>query len=90
MEEEASRYVERIELCCTPKHGSWLNVAECEFSCLVRQCLAGRRLGELCVLQKEIGAWSTDLNDQQRGVHWQMTLSDARCKLKSMYPRIIL
>jgi len=88
--EQARRYVERIEFCYTPKHGSWLNVAECELSALRRQCLAGRRLGELCVLQKEIRAWSTDRNDQQRGVDWQMTLSDARCKLKSLYPKIIL
>ncbi len=88
--EQARRYVERIEFCYTPKHGSWLNVAECELSCLTRQCLAGRRLGELWVLQKEIGSWSTDLNDQQRGVDWQMTISDARRKLKSLYPKIIL
>ena len=88
--EQARRYVERIEFCYTPKHGSWLNVAECELSVLRRQCLAGRRLGELGLLQKEIRAWSTDRNDQQRGVDWQMTLSDARCKLKSLYPKLIL
>jgi len=88
--EQARRYVERIEFCYTPKHGSWLNVAECELSALRRQCLAGRRLGELWVVQKEIEAWSTDLNDQQRGVDWQMKIDDARCKLKSVYPKIIL
>ena len=80
----------RIEFCYTPKHGSWLNVAECELSALRRQCLAGRRLGELWVVQKEIEAWSADLNDQQRGVDWQMKIDDARCKLKSVYPKIIL
>jgi len=88
--QQARHYVERIEFCYTPKHGSWLNVAECELSALRRQCLAGRRLGELCVVQKEIESWSADLNDQQRGVDWQMKIDDARCKLKSVYPKIIL
>ena len=88
--ERARRYVRRIEFVYTPKHGSWLNVAECELSCLTRQCLAGRRLGELRLLQEEIAAWSIALNARQRGVDWQMTAEDARCKLKSVYPKSIL
>ena len=88
--EQARRYAERIEICYTPKHGSWLNVAECELSCLSRQCLSGRRFPELSTLQEEIATWCSDLNARQRGVEWQMTISDARRKLTSLYPKIIL
>lgn len=84
----ARALVRRIEFCHTPKHGSWLNMAENELSSLTRQCLAGRRIGALQTLQDEIGAWSTDVNIRQRGVDWQMKISDARCKLKSVYPKI--
>ena len=69
---------------CTPKHGSWLNIAENELR--TRQCLRHRRLGD--TLQAE--AWSVDVNERQRGVDWQMKVDDARCKLKSVYPQIIL
>jgi hypothetical protein len=88
--ERARQYVRRIGFVYTPKHGSWLNVAECELGCLTRQCLAGRRVGELRLLQEEITAWSVNLNARQRGVDWQMTAEDARCKLKSVYPKIRL
>lgn len=87
---KARAYVRRIEFCYTPKHGSWLNIAENELSCMTRQCLNGRRIGELALLQEEIGAWSIDVTEAQRGVDWQMTIDDARCKLKSVYPKILL
>ena len=86
--ERARASVRRIEFCCTPKHGSWLNIAENELSSMTRQCLSGRRIGDIETLQKEIAAWSTDVNNSQRGVDWQMKISDARCKLKSVYPKI--
>ena len=86
----AQRLVERIEFRYTPKHGSWLNIAESELSCMTRQCLRGRRIGDLATLQEEIAAWSGTVNDRQRSVNWQMTVADARCKLKSIYPEIVL
>jgi hypothetical protein len=86
----ARALVRRIRFCHTPKHGSWLNVAENELSSLTRQCVSGRRFGTLAELQSEIAAWSTDVNTLQRGVDWQMKISDARCKLKSLYPKIRL
>ena len=86
----ARALVRRIEFCHTPKHGSWLNIAENELSSMTRQCVAGRRIGDLAMLQREIAAWSTDVNDTQRGVDWQMKIEDARCKLKSIYPTIRL
>lgn len=86
----ARQLVRRIRFCHTPKHGSWLNIAENELSSLTRQCLAGRRLGDLETLQAEIATWSNDVNDTQRGVDWQMKIDDARCKLKSIYPKIRL
>ena len=84
----ARAIVKRIEFCHTPKHGSWLNIAENELSSLTRQCVSGRRLGDIETLQAEIAAWSTDVNNTQRGVDWQMKIDDARCKLKSVYPKI--
>ena len=60
--------VRRIEFCHTPKHGSWLNVAECELSCMTRQCLKDRRIGDIDTLRNEIAAWSSDINNNQRGV----------------------
>ena len=86
--ERARRLVKRIEFCYTPKHGSWLNIAENELSAMTRQCLAGRRIGDLETLRCEVGAWSTDVNRRQCGVDWQMKVGDARCKLKSIYPKI--
>ena len=84
----ARAYVKRIDFHYTPKHGSWLNVAECELSCLTSQCLAGRRLGELTLLQSEIGIWAEKTNARQRAVDWQFKIGDARTKLKRLYPRI--
>ena len=84
----ARQYVRRIDFVFTPKHGSWLNIAENELSSMTRQCIAGRRIGELEAIQHEISAWSIDVNDTQRGVDWQMKIDDARSKLKSVYPNI--
>ena len=86
----ARELVRRIEFRYTPKHGSWLNIAENELSSLTRQCVHGRRIGDLPTLREEISAWSTDVNGTQRGVDWQMKIDDARCKLKSVYPKIKL
>lgn len=88
--ERARQLVRRIEFCYTPKHGSWLNIAENELSSLTRQCVAGRRFGDINTLRAETSAWSVDVNDTQRGVDWQMKIDDARCKLKSVYPKIRL
>src|ERR1051325_1176544 len=86
--EQARAYIKRINFCYTPKHGSWLNVAECELSCLTSQCLSDRRIGELPELQKEIAAWSAKTNAKQRGVDWQFRIENARVKLKRLYPKI--
>lgn len=88
--EKAREYIRRIEFCYTPKHGSWLNMAENELSCLTSQCLGDRRIGELQELQNEIRAWAIDVTNTQRGIDWQMKIDDARTKLKSVYPKILL
>jgi hypothetical protein len=88
--DRARAIVRRIRFCHTPKHGSWLNIAENELSSLTRQCVSGRRFGKLSKLQSEIKAWSNDVNATQRGVDWQMRIDDARCKLQSLYPKIKL
>ena len=88
--DQARGYVRRIEFCYTPKHGSWLNIAENELSSLTRQCLNSRRIGEIEELRAEIKAWSVDVTNNQRGVDWQMKTDDARCKLKSVYPKILV
>ena len=86
--EQARAYIRRIQFVNTPKHGSWLNIAECELSCLTSQCLADRRIGNLELLQSEIAAWSKKTNDKQRGVDWQYKIENARVKLKRLYPKI--
>ena len=86
--DRARAYVKRIKFCYTPKHGSWLNVAECELSCLTSQCLRDRRIGEVIELQKESGIWSDKTNAKQRGVDWQFRIENARVKLKRLYPKI--
>ena len=78
----------RIEFHYTPKHGSWLNIAENELSSMTRQCVSGRRIGSIEQLREETAVWSTDVNEIQRGVDWQMKIDDARIKLKSVYPKI--
>jgi DDE superfamily endonuclease len=86
----ARSLVRRIDFCYTPKHGSWLNIAENELSSVTRQCVAGRRFGDVPTLRAEVEAWSNDVNTTQRGVDWQMKINDARRKLKSVYPKIKL
>jgi len=86
--QQARAYVRRIHFVYTPKHGSWLNVAESELSAMTRQSLSGRRIGTHEDLKKEIRAWADDINKQQRGVDWQMKVNDARVKLKAIYPKI--
>src|ERR1700728_436384 len=76
--ERARAYVQRIDFRYTPKHGSWLNVAECEMSYLRSQSLRGRRIGELTDLQTEIAIWSDKTNVKQRGVDWQFRIENAR------------
>jgi hypothetical protein len=87
--DKAKAYLRRLDFCYTPKHGSWLNVAECELSCLTSQCLRGRRIGELEVLQFEIATWARKTNAKQRGVDWQFKIDHARRKLKRLYPKIM-
>ncbi|MFT5527576.1 MAG: hypothetical protein ACI9HK_005558 [Pirellulaceae bacterium] len=86
--ERARQLVRRIQFCYTPKHGSWLNVAENELSSVTRQCVSGQRFGSSKSLVKATDAWSQDVNNTQRGVDWQMKIDDARTKLKSVYPKI--
>jgi DDE superfamily endonuclease len=85
--EEAQRLAERFEFHYTPKHGSWLNMAEIEFSVLSRQCLA-RRIGDAETLRNEIQAWKQQRSIASKSVDWQFTTADARIKLKRLYPVI--
>jgi len=84
--QEARRLVERFEMHYTPKHGSWLNMAEIELSALTRQCL-DRRIPDKDTLIHEVKAWEDQRNSEVIKVHWQFTTADARTKLKSLYPK---
>ena len=86
--ERARQLVRRIQFCYTPKHGSWLNIAENELSSLTRQCVSDRRFGDVETLRAETAAWSADVNASQRGVDWQRKIDEARCKLTSIDPKI--
>jgi len=86
--EQARAIVRRLEFHYTPKHGSWLNVAENELSSMTRQCLTGRRIGTIDQLRRETAAWAAFGNARQRGVDWQFSIGDARMKLKSLYPNL--
>lgn len=86
--ERARALASRIEFHYTPKHGSWLNIAENELSSMTRQCVAGRRFSSAEELKQETTAWHEAINHAQRGVEWQMKIDDARRKLKSVYPKI--
>lgn len=86
--EEARAMLKRFEFVNTPKHGSWLNIAECELSVLTRQGLS-RRICKKEELQTQATAWSDERNNKQIGVNWQFTSKDARIKLKRLYPIII-
>jgi transposase len=84
---EAKRVADRFEIHYTPKHGSWLNMAEIELSHLSRQCL-DQRLGEKATLDKEIRAWTKARNEKRVVANWQFTTADARIKLRKLYPTI--
>jgi hypothetical protein len=88
--EKARAVVRRLEFRHTPKHGSWLNVAENELSSMTRQCVTGRRFAMIELLRYETAAWQARSNAKQRGVDWQFKLGDARRKLKPVYPKIIV
>ena len=85
--EEARRLAERLEIHFTPKHGSWLNIAEIELSVLKRQCLAGR-IDCIEKMRHKVAAWNTDRNNRQSIVNWQFRTDDARIKLKRLYPKL--
>jgi DDE superfamily endonuclease len=82
---EAHRLARKLEIHYTPKHGSWLNMAEIELSVLSRQCLS-RRLGGFTEAQRQVQAWETHRNQAQAKVDWRFTTPDARIKLKRLYP----
>lgn len=86
--EKARSLVRKLEFCHTPKHGSWLNIAENELSSMTRQCITGRRFATVEELRSETTAWHEHCNTRQRGVNWQFKVSDARIKLKSIYPKL--
>ena len=83
--EEARRILEKIEWHYTPKHGSWLDMAEIELSVLQRQCL-DQRIPDQDTLKQKIAAWENERNQQAVGAHWRFTTQDARIKLKKLYP----
>lgn len=87
--EEAFRIAQKLEIHYTPKHGSWLDMAEVELSALANECLGYRRIGTIEELNAEMKAWSTARNERQKGVDWRFTASDARIKLRHLYPEII-
>jgi len=86
--QEARRLAERMEIHYTPKHGSWLNVAEIELSVFTKQCL-DRRIPDIATLREEARAWHLERNAGQKSVDWQFTTEDARIKLKRLYPQIL-
>lgn len=84
---EAARLVKKLDLVHTPKHGSWLNMAEPELSVLTRQCL-DRRIDKQDVVAKEARRWASERNTAQVGIDWQFRTNDARIKLRHLYPQI--
>ena len=85
--EQARRIAERLEIHYTPKHGSWLNVAEIELSVLSRPCL-DRRIGSAEELRREVGAWEADRNERAVEIRWRFTTAEARIKLHRLYPSL--
>jgi len=83
--DRARRIAEKLEWHYTPKHGSWLNVAECELAALSSQCL-DRRIGSMARLKQVVGAWEDERNEREVGVDWRFTTADARVKLRRLYP----
>jgi hypothetical protein len=88
--EKARSILRRLEFRSTPKHGSWLNIAENELSARTRQCLTDRRLGNIVTLREEIQGWYHASNKKQRSVDWQFKIDVVRCKLKYLYPKILI
>ena len=86
--DEARWLTERLEIHYTPKHGSWLNIAECEFSVLQRQCL-NRRIDNAEFLGREVNAWQASRNAIDSEINWQFTTGDARVKLRRLYPEYL-
>ena len=84
--DEARRLIEKIEVIHTPKHGSWLNMAECELSVLEKQAL-GERVENEAMLREGIAIWNADRNTRCKGIDWQFTTPDARINLKRLYPK---
>src|SRR5207253_2846115 len=82
---EARRLAQKLELHYTPKHGSWLNMAEIELGVLQRQCL-DRRIDNKAFLTAEVQAWQDRRNQQTATVHWHFSTADARIKLRKLYP----
>jgi hypothetical protein len=87
--DRAREILRRLTFCYTPKHGSWLNIAENELSSMTRQCL-DRRIGDIETLRQETQAWDQASNKKQRGVDWQFKIDKARVKLKSLYPKMLV
>jgi hypothetical protein len=83
--QEAKRLTDKLELHYTPKHGSWLNMAEIELSVLSRQCL-DRRVPDRATLEREVAAWEARRNARAGAINWRVTTNDARIKLKRLYP----
>ncbi len=84
--EIARSLAKRLEIHYTPKHGSWLNIAEIELSAMTRQCL-GRRIASITSLRAELSTWEINRNDNLKTVDWQFTTDSARIKLKKLYPQ---
>ena len=85
--EEARRIIKKLEIHYTPKHGSWLDIAEIELNVMTRQCLS-RRIDNIDILRAELSAWEKERNDSQATVNWQFRTKDARIKLVSLYPEL--
>lgn len=83
---EARRIIKRLEIHYTPKHGSWLNIAEIELNVMTRQCLS-RRIDEIHLLRQELSAWEDERNKNANTICWQFRADDARIKLVSLYPK---
>lgn len=86
--EEARRIIDKLEFHYTPKHGSWLDMAEIELSILSRQCL-DRRIPDQDTLRKEVKAWEDKRNERRATMDWRFTTEDARIKLKRLYPKVL-
>ena len=87
--DQALSLAKRLEIHCTPKHGSWLSIAEIELNALTKQCLS-RRIPDISTLQRELTSWQVNRNCADKRVQWHFTTQNARDKLKSLYPNIYL